>query len=269
MSVQTYSIQRAANIMELRNTYDDLLNEYYALYKNYLGYKFSNNKKAREITETVAATYNEVLVGKTVDPKFVNLEKVNCPTTKENPNAPLCVGSDAVELMKAKCTAFGDRCMGFTNLGELKSNGDDANLVNFSMDIGGGEKIKLYKKNTTRKKMIPPAKLAANARGKLNILKSKIDAILAELKQNIDSTDLELKDHSAIVDKKRKDILSRNKEIQKQDKDLDAINLKLVSRKRQNEFSVERNRYRKVMLVMLVIANIILLGYFAHLLTKG
>ena len=260
MSIQTYSIQRAANIMELRNTYDDLLDEYYALYKNYLGYKFSNNKKAHEETVTVDATYNDVEVGKTVNSKFPNLEKVNKDC------APVCT-TDALKIVEAKCTAL-ENCKGYTNHGELKSNVDDANLVTFSMNVGG-EKIKLYKKNTTKKVMVPPAKLAKNARGKLNVLKSKIDAILAELKHNIDSTDLELKDHSTIVDKKRKDILSRNKEIQKQDKDLEAINLKLVSRKRQNEFSVERNQYRKVMLVMLIIANIILLGYFAHLLTKG
>ena len=32
MSVQTYSMKRAENIMELRNTYDELLTEYYTLY---------------------------------------------------------------------------------------------------------------------------------------------------------------------------------------------------------------------------------------------
>jgi len=245
--------------MELRNTYDDLLNEYYTLYKSYLGYKFTNNKTAT--TQEVALdtpTYTE-LDGKTVDPKFPNLEKINTGC------APVCT-PDALKIIENKCS-INPLCKGYTNQGELKSNADDANIVNFSIPVGG-KQIKLYKKKTTRTVIVPAATLAKNARGKLNVLKSKIDAILQELKQNIDTTDLELKDHAAIVDKKRTEILSRNKEIQKQDKDLEAINLKLVSRKRQNEFSLERNRYRKVMLVILVIANIILLGYFAHLLTK-
>ena len=264
MSAQTYSIKRAANIMELRNTYDDLLDEYYTLYKSYLGYKFTNNTTERKVEETLdVPTFNEVITGKTVDPKFVNLDKVDtgCGVSGCSP--------EALKIVENKC-ALNAACKGYTNRGELKSNVDDGNLVNFTIDgAATGVPMKLYKKKTTQTKIIPAATLAANARGRLDVLKSKIDAILAELKQNIDSTDLELKDHSDIVDKKRTEILSRNKEIQKQDKDLEAINLKLISRRRQNEFSLERNKYRKVMLVMLVVANIILLGYFGHLLTKS
>ena len=92
MSIKTYSIQRASNIMELRNTYDELLDEYYSLYKNYLGYKFSNNRSARTVSQTLEVpTYNDVLVGKTVDPKFPNLEKINTGC------APMCT-PDALNI---------------------------------------------------------------------------------------------------------------------------------------------------------------------------
>ena len=260
MSIKTYTIQRASNIMELRNTYDELLDEYYSLYKNYLGYKFSNNKKGGTVTQTLDVPTYSYLSGKTVDPKFKNLDKLNKGC------APICT-ADAIKEVQKKCNDQA-ACKGYTNYGELKSNVEEKNLVNFTIPTGG-EQVTLYIKKTTKQVIVPPATLAKNARGKLNALKYKIDDILKELKENIGDTDLQLKDHSAIVDNKRKEILSRHKEIQKQDKDLEAINLKLISRKRQNEFSVERNRYRKVMLVLLVICNIILLGYFSHLLTKG
>ena len=130
MSIKTYSIQRASNIMELRNTYDELLDEYYSLYKNYLGYKFSNNRSARTVSQTLEVpTYNDVLVGKTVDPKFPNLEKINTGC------APMCT-PDALNIVKNKCSN-NPACKGFTNQGELKSNVDDANLVDFKMSIGG------------------------------------------------------------------------------------------------------------------------------------
>ena len=53
-----------------------------------------------------------------------------------------------------------------------------------------------------------------------------------------------------------------------QGKSLDLMNLKLVSRERQNEFSIERNRYRRIMIVVLIVCNVILMGYFGFLLTK-
>ena len=261
MSIKTYSIQRTSNIMELRNTYDDLLEEYYTLYKQYLGYKFSNNKTERTVTRTLdVPTYSAPLVGKTVDPKFANLSSEGA----KGGCAPMCDAA-AMEAVKNKCS-MDPKCKGYTNYGELKSNVEPANLINFNIPVGGGP-VNLYTKITTKQVIIPAAQLAKNAKGRLTVLKSKIDAILVELKQNISNTDVALEDHSAIVDKKRTEIVSRNREIQKQDKDLEAINLKLISRKRQNEFSLERNRYRKIMLVMLVIFNIILLGYFGYLLT--
>jgi hypothetical protein len=270
MSVQTYSIKRAENIMELRNTYNDLLAEYYTLYKNYLGYKFTNNKGPKQVElKLPVPTFDEVVNDKVTDKKY------NIPNAYTASKYKLTGYSDAdgsegrrvLDIIKNNCAA-NPACKGYSNRGELKS--DITKLETSTMAVAADHlRQKLWIKKTTFLKIIPAVTLAKNARERLDVLKSKIDDILKELKENIDTTDLELKDHSEIVDKKRGEILVRNKEIQKQDKDLEAINLKLVSRKRQNEFSLERNKYKKFMLVMLVIANIILLGYFGFLLTKS
>ena len=269
MSVQTYSIKRAENIMELRNTYDDLLTEYYTLYKNYLGYKFTNNKGPKQVEQKLdVPTFDEVVNNKVADVKYnIGTPHVKCGVKGCDDKTLLDTGGSVLELIKNNC-ASNVACKGYTNRGELKS--DITKLETSTMAAAAGQlPYKLWKKKTTKTITVPAVTLAKNAKGRLDVLKSKIDDILKELKENIDTTDLELKDHSEIVDKKRGEILVRNKEIQKQDKDLEAINLKLVSRKRQNEFSLERNKYKKFMLVMLVIANIILLGYFGFLLTKS
>ena len=260
MPVNSYSNQRERNILELRQTYNALLEEYYTLYQQYLGYKFSSNRDPRTVTRQRAVPiYTVQGDGETPDPSYKNLDKINTGCN------PVC-STDDLKQVAQKCSD-NTSCKGYTNYGELKGIGAD-DLVTFDIPIGG-TKVSFFKKDTEEQVTIPPAQLATNARGRLNELKAKIDAILAELKTNIDTTDMKLRNHGEEVDNKRQVILSRNKKIQEQDADLETINLKLTSRKRQNEFSAERNRYKKVLLVILVVCNIILLGYFGHLITGG
>jgi len=259
MSVNSYSNQREKNILELRQTYDALLDEYYVLYQQYLGYKFSSNKGPRTVTrKRVVPIYTALGEGVIPDPSYKNLDKITTGCS------PVC-SEDALKEVANKCSS-NSSCTGYTNYGEIKGVGSK-DVVVFDIPVGGRKAI-FYEKKTEEQVTIPAAQLATNARGKLNELKSKIDSILSELKTNIDTTDMKLRTHGSEVDNKRQVILSRNKQIQEQDADLEAINLKLISRKRQNEFSAERNRYKKVLLVILVVCNIILLGYFGYLITN-
>ena len=132
----------------------------------------------------------------------------------------------------------------------------------------GNFEMKFHKKIATKQIIIPAAKLTAGASARLDVLRKKIADVLTELKTNIEDTDQRLAQHKMTVDAKRTVILDRNKKIQRQDKDLESIRLKLISRRRQNEFSSERNRYRKVLLVLLVVCNVILIGYLGYLITN-
>tara|TARA_B110000211_G_scaffold233853_1_gene301271 strand:+ start:2521 stop:3321 length:801 start_codon:yes stop_codon:yes gene_type:complete len=262
MPVKSYTLQRSTNIEELRNTYTGLLDEYYELYQQYLSYKFSSNKNERKVeTELKIPEYDwvgESGVASTPDPGFTS------------PCTGVCDMDYLQKVLAPKCTAMGSSCVGITNNGELKSV---VPTTPFNITLPGKngsdtlESI-FHKKTVTTTTIIPAAKLAEDAAGKLEILKLKIASILNELKANIETTDGRLRQHTQTVDSKRAVILARNKKIQRQDRDLEGIQLKLISRRRQNEFSAERNRYRKVLLVLLVLCNVILIGYFGYLLTN-
>lgn len=96
----------------------------------------------------------------------------------------------------------------------------------------------------------------------------KMVELVAQLNKNIGITDNKIKNFAKLADKNRQQVLARNQQILSQDKSLEDMNLKLISRNRQSEFSLERNSYSRVMLVILVIINVILMGYFGYLITR-
>ena len=74
MSVNSYSNQREKNILELRQTYDALLDEYYVWYQQYLGYKFSSNKGPRTVTRKRAVPiYTALSEGVYVQFQYIRL----------------------------------------------------------------------------------------------------------------------------------------------------------------------------------------------------
>ena len=154
--------------------------------------------------------------------------------------------------------------MGFDSQGNYFKGGTIVSGNTGIATSGRGTNFRTWKKLTTKVATggdIPTM-------GKLESLKSELDTILAQLRTNIDATDSKLVAEADELEKKRDEILERNRQIVMQGKSLDLMNLKLVSRERQNKFSIERNRYRRIMIVVLIVCNVILMGYFGFLLTK-
>ena len=105
------------------------------------------------------------------------------------------------------------------------------------------------------------------AKEKVTTINKKLNSILDELKNNIKRTDDMIESQSRLVDSKTDVIMQKNKDIDTQDKYVANSNIELVSKKKQNEFSVERNRYKRIILVILIIINV-LLGWGIYTLYK-
>ena len=105
------------------------------------------------------------------------------------------------------------------------------------------------------------------AKEKVTTINKKLNSILDELKNNIKRTDDMIESQSRLVDSKTDVIMQKNKDIDTQDKYVANSNIELVSKKKQNEFSVERNRYKRIILVVLIIINV-LLGWGIYTLYK-
>tara|TARA_B110000208_G_scaffold125989_1_gene153514 strand:+ start:83 stop:553 length:471 start_codon:yes stop_codon:yes gene_type:complete len=105
------------------------------------------------------------------------------------------------------------------------------------------------------------------AKEKVTTINKKLNSILDELKNNIKKTDDMIESQTRLVDSKTDVIMQKNKDIDTQDKYVATSNIELVSKKKQNEFSVERNRYKRIILVILIIINV-LLGWGIYTLYK-
>ena len=95
----------------------------------------------------------------------------------------------------------------------------------------------------------------------LKASEQKITVILNALKKNNVNTDALIAKQRAIINTKTKEILEKNIYIKEQD-DLVRIS------HRQNVFSLQRNRYRRVMLIVLILINVFVVGLFLYLLSK-
>tara|TARA_B110000908_G_C10219293_1_gene434460 strand:+ start:550 stop:1020 length:471 start_codon:yes stop_codon:yes gene_type:complete len=96
------------------------------------------------------------------------------------------------------------------------------------------------------------------AKTKVTNTNLKLNGILDELKNNIKKTNELITTQTYLVNSKTDVIMQKNKDISTQDKYVSKSNIELISKKKQNEFSVERNRYKRVVLVVLVVINILL-----------
>tara|TARA_B100001094_G_C17792176_1_gene604900 strand:- start:25 stop:588 length:564 start_codon:yes stop_codon:yes gene_type:complete len=73
---------------------------------------------------------------------------------------------------------------------------------------------------------------------------------------------------SAAISTNQDHIIQNNNTITHQDNDIKKLNISLVSKKRQIEFTMERNRNRRIMIAILIIINLILIGVTYFLYTK-
>lgn len=97
-------------------------------------------------------------------------------------------------------------------------------------------------------------------------INSRLNSILSSLKKNIEKTDRTIEDHERNINNKTNLIHKRNNVIAHQDKKIEQSNDELVSRNRQIEFTEERNRYRLIMIILLVFVNLLLGGGLFYLL---
>ena len=92
----------------------------------------------------------------------------------------------------------------------------------------------------------------------IKTINGKLNNILDALRQNNTSAEMMIKDHEANIKNKTNIIHRRNHLINRQDGKIAQGNNEMLSRSRQIEFTEERNRYRKIMIIALIIVNIFL-----------
>ena len=105
-------------------------------------------------------------------------------------------------------------------------------------------------------------------RPKVVSINKNLNNILRQLKRNINYTNKLINKHKRLVDSKTTSVMQKNKTIKYQDNYIDDNNIALLSKNRQIEFSKERNSYKRIMLIVLVIINLILMGLFYYLVMK-
>ena len=71
-----------------------------------------------------------------------------------------------------------------------------------------------------------------------------------------------------MVDTKTTNVMQKNKTIKYQDNYIDDKNIELISKNRQVVFSKERNNFKRFMLIILIVINLVLIALFYYLVMK-
>ena len=96
-----------------------------------------------------------------------------------------------------------------------------------------------------------------------------MDRILDSLRKNIKQSD-EILNNSDQEGDDTNDILHRkNRLISEQDEGIRNNNQELLSKRKQIRFTEERNRYRRIMIISLIIINLLLIGLFYYLINAS
>ena len=125
-----------------------------------------------------------------------------------------------------------------------------------------------YKFDTSRNRQYKLNYAESTIKPQVQAINRKLNKILNTLKSNIAETETVINDHERNINNKGNLINKRNNVISKQDTKIEDGNNEILSRNRQVEFTEERNRYRKIMIITLIIVNI-LLGCGLFYLLKG
>lgn len=97
-------------------------------------------------------------------------------------------------------------------------------------------------------------------RPKVEKINNELNSILENVKTNINDTSEIITKQAANIDNSTESIHRKNRLIHDQDKTIRDTNLSLLSKNRQISFTKERNNYRIIMLVILVVVNILIMG---------
>lgn len=95
-----------------------------------------------------------------------------------------------------------------------------------------------------------------------------LNSILFELKKNIEYTDGLIANQKRVIQNKNAEVVRQNRAAALQDAGVTAKNNELISKANQIEFSKKRNNFRKFILLILVILNIILGAIFWKVVLK-
>ena len=95
-----------------------------------------------------------------------------------------------------------------------------------------------------------------------------LNSILFELKKNIEYTDGLIANQKRVIQNKNTEVVRQNRAAALQDAGVTAKNNELISKANQIEFSKKRNNFRKFILLILVILNIILGAIFWKVVLK-
>jgi len=97
-------------------------------------------------------------------------------------------------------------------------------------------------------------------RPKVEKLNSELNKILENVKKNINNTSGIITKQSANIDNQADTIHKKNQLIRSQDKNIQQTNIALLSKNRQISFTKERNSYRRIMLILLIVVNILIMA---------
>ena len=105
-------------------------------------------------------------------------------------------------------------------------------------------------------------------RPKVVAINKTLNNILVNLKTNIKHTNKLIHKHKNLVDSKTTSVMQKNKTIKYQDNYIDDKNIELTSKNRQVVFSKERNNFKRFMLIVLIVINLVLVALFYYLVMK-
>ena len=95
-----------------------------------------------------------------------------------------------------------------------------------------------------------------------------LNTILGQLKSNIDMTDQLVNNQKTLINQRSEGYMKNKNYLNNQDDVVLKRNKEYASKTRQLEFSKERNNYRRIMIIILVLVNIGLGGLIFYLVRK-
>ena len=98
---------------------------------------------------------------------------------------------------------------------------------------------------------------------------NNLNSHLEELKTHNETISTSLSSDAVNIGNNEHVINSNNARIMYQDKDINKLNISLISKERQIAYTTERNRNRRIMIAALIIVNIILLSLAYYMYTNN
>ena len=106
------------------------------------------------------------------------------------------------------------------------------------------------------------------AQSDVETINQTLNSILFELKKNIEYTDGLIANQKRVIELKNAQVIQQNRQAAMQEKGVMNKNNELISKANQIEFSKKRNNFRKFILLILIILNIILGAIFYKVVLK-